>query len=140
MGIVFENLSEEAKRRLVAHEVAVQSKHSLRRSPRISVRFRVQPSGIDVMSSLTAVDLSMTGMFVAGKARFALGKILRLRCRLPFQKEEVTLPGRVIWSGQKPLIGEEENVAGFGFQFTDVPPAARTKLATYYSRYIETQA
>jgi hypothetical protein len=129
----FVDLSAEARQALEAHDLAVTAR-STERSPRISVRFPVELTGIDVMSPLTALDLSMTGMFVSGRARFAAGKLLNLHFKLPFQTREVRLRGKVVWNGAKRVAGTPEASAGFGVQFVETSPAALAGIASYYAR------
>lgn len=136
LAVRFDRLESALENRFEAFELAMNEEAGTSRSARIPVRFAVEPSGIDLISDLVAVDLSMTGMFIAGRARFAIGKVLKIGFRLPFQKEKVGLLGKVIWSGEKTVPGLDKTVPGFGFQFTEVPPPTRVALATYYARSV----
>lgn len=135
VGIRFQDVDLASARRLEAHDITVQSSLGKDRVARIPVRFPVTIEGrIDVMTQLLAMDLSMTGMFVGGKVKFSNGKDLNLHFRLPFQKKEVFLAGRVVWSGNKKLFGALKPSEGFGFQFQRIPPETHTALAYYYAR------
>jgi Tfp pilus assembly protein PilZ len=131
--VKFAEISSEARQALEAHELTVAARGT-ERSPRISVRFPVELAGMDVMSPLTALDLSMTGMFVSGRARFSPGKLLTLQFRLPFEARNVVLRGKVVWTGGKRVAGASEVSHGFGVQFVEPPPVARAVIASYYAR------
>lgn len=134
LGVRFVELTHEARQALEAHELAVAAEEGIERSPRIPVRFQVELKGMDVMSPLMARDLSMSGIFVSGKAKFTPGKLLTLQFLLPFQRKEVALRGKVIWAGEKPVADSAEQCAGFGVAFMDTPPVTRAALAKYYAR------
>ncbi len=134
VGIHFVKLGYTQLQKLEAHDIAIQAGREAERVIRIRVSFPLELIGIDLMSPLFVLDMSMTGMFVGGRAKFQKGKELKLKFRLPFQKREVSLIGKVVWSGQKQVPGIEKKCNGFGVQFVDTPAPARMALATYYAR------
>ncbi len=134
LGIRFLNIDLDAGRRLEAHAITFLSSGLDKRSARIPVKFEVIPEGIDLLSHLIAVDLSMSGMYVGSLAKFQIGKRMRLNFCLPFQKRWVSVGGEVVWIGEKNIPGNERRITGFGFRFTDIPIPAKSALAAYYSR------
>lgn len=133
LGVRFHRLDIAAGQKLETHDLLVQSEIGKDRSERYTSSFQLELLGIDVMYKLMVKDLSMSGVFVGGKAKFPVGKVLSMRFRLPFQKTEVSTTGVVIWAGEKNVTAENKE-GGFGVQFIDIPPSTRYALATYCAR------
>lgn len=136
VSLQFKSLPPQVIDQIRALEIETEARKGRLRSARIPVRFPVEPGGIDVISTLMARDLSMTGMFVSSRAKFPAGKILQLGFRLPFQQAQVSLTGKVIWEGEKPIPGLNEKVRGFGLHFMEVPATTRNAMAVYYARFV----
>jgi Tfp pilus assembly protein PilZ len=138
IGIRFHFLDSKTRELIGAHHLASQAARGQPRAVRVQVRFPVEPVGIDVVSALTACDLSMSGMFIGTRAKFSLGKKLGLTCHLPFQRESTSVNGEVVWIGEKSLPGVEFPAHGFGVHFVETTPRARANLALYYARFLVT--
>ena len=130
----FKDLTLRVSQRLEAHDLIVQTAMGKYRAARLPVKIPLEVLGVDVLSKLVIVDLSMTGMYVSGSVKFSLGKQIQVRFRLPYQKEPIQMGCRVVWNGQKVIPGVDGLCAGFGVQFEKAVPETRVALATYCSR------
>lgn len=130
----FKDLTVKVAQRLEAHDLIVQTSMGRHRAARLPVKIPIEVLGIDVLSKLMITDISMTGMYVAGSVRFAQGKQIQAKFRLPYQKDSIQIIGRVVWNGQKNSAGQHQANAGFGIQFEKAPPETRVALATFCSR------
>lgn len=134
VSLRFKDLTLRVSQRLEAHDLIVQTAMGKYRAARLPVKIPLEVIGVDVLSKLTIVDLSMTGMYVAASVKFPLGKQIQVRFRLPYQKEPIQMGCRVVWNGEKSVPGYAGLCAGFGIQFEKAQPETRVALATYCSR------
>ncbi|MCB0308874.1 MAG: PilZ domain-containing protein [Bdellovibrionales bacterium] len=130
----FKDLTMKVAQRLEAHDLIVQTAMGRYRAARLPVKIPIEILGVDVLSRLLILDLSMTGMYISGAVKFPKGKQVQAKFRLPYQKESIQVAGRIVWNGQKSLPGQQAVSKGFGFQFEKAVPEARVALATFCSR------
>ncbi len=138
IGIHFSELDTSVRAILTEHaKEAEASMQGQKRSTRIPVEFPVEVEGIDILSPLTAFDLSMTGMFIGTRVKFPEGKELRLFFRIPSGEDHgLNIRAEVRWSGEKFSSRLGRKCRGFGVQFVAVPIAAHESLKGYYSRFV----
>ena len=100
-----------------------------RAAPRAAVYATIAISSEHNFWTGLTMNVSEGGLFVATHNVVALGTMLLLHMKLPFEAEELVTLAEVRWT--RPYSGQADVPAGLGLQFVDTNPVVLAKIKRF---------
>ena len=92
---------------------------------------------LDLIKHGSIGDLSPEGVFIATEDSFEKGDRLEIHLKFPRpgeQTAEVSIKGKVMWTGQKIMEDTREIVSGIGVRFIDLDSETLEQVMSLYER------
>ena len=89
-----------------------------RRHDRVPLKIPVDYTSVDAFFTEFSANINEGGMFVEMEEPPELGTVVQLQFKLPGGENDVQVEGRIAWTSD----GKDENAAGVGIEFQNLPP------------------